>query len=188
MNSENPTSADNQQETARSTLELDPHWVVGFVDGEGCFSVSVHRNAMVRSTRGWQLQPVFNVYQHVMYRDVLGELITVFGLGRLRPKGPNSSVLTYAVDSLRDLEANILPFFERYPLRIKGADFELFATIVRAMRRKEHLRPDGCERLVRVAYSMNENGKQRARTIDEVLAGSSETARQAPRNNVSSDR
>ena len=119
VSSENPTSADNQQETARSTLELDPHWVVGFVDGEGCFSVSVHRNPMVRSTGGWQLHPVFHVYQHVMYREVLEELVTVFGCGRLRPKGPNSSVWTYAVDSLRDLEAHVLPFFERYPLRIK---------------------------------------------------------------------
>ena len=180
MSSQNPTGADNQQETARSTLELDPHWVVGFVDGEGCFSVSVHRNANERSTGGWQLHPVFHVYQHVMYRDVLEELVAFFGLGRLRSKGPESSVWTYAVDSLRDQEAAVLPFFENYPLRIKRADFERFALIVRAMRRKEHLDPDGFERLVRIAYSMNANGKQRLRTIDEVLAGSSETARQAP--------
>ena len=40
MSSENPFGADNQQETVRSTLELDPRWVTGFVDGEGCFSVS----------------------------------------------------------------------------------------------------------------------------------------------------
>ena len=180
MGSENPSSADNQQETARSTLELDPHWVVGFVDGEGCFSVSVHRNANARSTGGWQLHPVFHVYQHVMYRDVLEELVAFFGLGRLRSKGPESSVWTYAVDSLRDQEAAVLPFFEDYPLRIKRADFERFASIVRAMRRKEHLEPDGFERLVRIAYSMNANGKQRSRPIDEILAGSSETARQAP--------
>ena len=31
---------------------------------------------------------------------------------------------------------------------------------------------------MRLAYGMNANGKQRSRTIDEVLAGSSETARQ----------
>ena len=40
MGSDNPSGADNQQETASSMLELDPLWVTGFVDGEGCFSVS----------------------------------------------------------------------------------------------------------------------------------------------------
>ena len=39
MSSDNLTGADNQQETAES-LELDAQWVVGFVDGEGCFSVA----------------------------------------------------------------------------------------------------------------------------------------------------
>ena len=68
--------------------------------------------------------------------------------------------MTDAVDSLGDQEAAVLPFFEDYPLRIKGADFERFASIVRAMRRKEHLETDGFERLVRIAYSMNANGKQ----------------------------
>jgi len=180
MGSDNPTGADDQQETARSTLELDPHWVVGFVDGEGCFSVSIHRNPMIRSTGGWQLHPVFHAYQHVRHRVVLEDLVSFFGVGRLRPKGPESSVWTYAVDSLRDIEAAVLPFFECYPLRVKDADFRRFALIVRAMGRKEHLEPDGFERLVRHAYAMNLDGKQRTRSIDEVLAGSSETARQAP--------
>jgi hypothetical protein len=39
MGSENPSGADNQQETASPCLVLDPHWLAGFVDGEGCFSV-----------------------------------------------------------------------------------------------------------------------------------------------------
>src|SRR4029078_11038741 len=114
MSSDNPSGADNQQETARSTLELDPRWVTGFVDGEGCFSVSIHRNANAVSTGGWQLHPVFHVYQHERYRAVLEALIAVFGCGRLRPKGPNSSVWTFAVDSLHALEANVIPFFETY--------------------------------------------------------------------------
>jgi hypothetical protein len=37
----------------------------------------------------------------------------------------------------------------------------------------------GFERLVRLAYCMNGQGKQRARTLQEVLVGSSETVRQA---------
>ena len=152
MSSENPTSADNQQETSSSLLELDPLWVVGFVDGEGCFSVSIHRNPNARSTGGWQLHPVFHVYQHADHRGVLEALVAFFGCGRLRPKGGASSVWTYAVDSLRDLERAVVPFFERNRPVVKAADFEAFATIVRWMRQRIHLTPDGFEQSVRLAY------------------------------------
>ena len=59
----------------------------------------------------------------------------------------------------------MLPFFERHPPVVKRQDFAAFSDIVRSMRRKEHLTPAGFERLVRVAYGMNANGKQRARSI-----------------------
>jgi hypothetical protein len=179
MDSDNPTGADNQQETPMLKSSLDPEWVVGFVDGEGCFSVSVHRNGIIRKTRGWQLQPTFQVYQHEDYRPVLDEFVRFFGCGVIRPKGPRSSVLTYSVWALGALEEQILPFFEVHPLLIKRQDFERFAEIVRSMRRKEHLEPVGFERLVRLAFDMNANGKQRARTLEEILGGSSETVRQA---------
>ena len=171
MSSDNPTGADNQQETVRPRLELDPRWLTGFVDGEGCFCVSVHRNPVyARRTGGWQLHPTFQVYQHRRHRAVLEEIAVTLGCGRIRPKGPNSSVLTYAVDSLAQLEGFVLPFFECHPLVVKAHDFSVFSDIVRAMRRKEHLHPEGFERLVRLAYAMNADGKQRARDIDSVLA------------------
>jgi hypothetical protein len=73
MGSDNVSGGDNQQETARPRL-LDVSWVVGFVDGEGCFSVSIHRNPFMRRTPGWQVLPVFQVYQHGDHREVLEEL------------------------------------------------------------------------------------------------------------------
>jgi len=47
--SENPSGADNQQE------RLSAEWVVGFVDGEGCFFVGVNRQPSM--TIGWQVLP-----------------------------------------------------------------------------------------------------------------------------------
>ena len=183
MGSENPTGADNQQETAQPSVQLDPMWIAGFVDGEGCFSVSVHKNALMHRHRGWQLQAAFHVYQHYDHRSVLSELRSYFGCGTIRSKGPASSVLTYSVWSLRSLELTIVPFFEEHRLRVKASDFEAFTEVVRVMRRREHLTVAGFERVVRLAYGMNANGKQRFRTLEEVLAGSSETARQASRGN-----
>jgi hypothetical protein len=149
------------------------------VDGKGCFSVSVHRSSMMHRYGGWQLQPVLHIYQHQDHREVLEAMIPTFGCGRVRPKGPRISVLTYAVESLRDLETAIVPFFENHPPVVKNADFSAFAVIVRSMRKKEHLTRSGFEQLVRIAYGMNANGKQRSRSMEQVLAGSSETARGA---------
>jgi hypothetical protein len=159
---------------------LDPSWVVGFVDGEGCFSVSVHRNSYVRRTRGWQLLPVFQVYQHRDHRAVLEELVDFFGCGVIRSKGPSSAVLTFWVSGLQTLTRNVIPFFEQHPLCVKDGDFVRFASIIQSMCRKEHLTQEGFERVVRLAYEMNAQGKQRARRLETILAGSSETARQAP--------
>jgi hypothetical protein len=159
--------------------------VCGFVDGEGCFSVSVHRNPNARPTNGWQVNPVFHVYRHATHRVVLEALVDFFGRGRVRSKGKGSNVWTYAVDSLRRLEATIVPFFERNPLVVKAADFDRFAEIVSAMRRRDHFEREGFERIVRLAYAVNAQGKQRKRSIDEIL-GSSETARRASSSNASS--
>jgi hypothetical protein len=175
MDSDNPSGADNQQETSEftySTTRLDPNWVVGFVDGEGCFSVSLHRNPrFARRTAGWQLHATFHVYQHNDYLDLLCDLKTFFGCGNIRGKGPRSSVSTFAVDSLGDLSWRIIPFFKQHPPRVKLHDFLIFADIVESMKARKHWNTHGLVRLVRLAYSMNANGKQRARDVEEVIAG-----------------
>ena len=175
--SENPSGADNQQERL-----LTNDWVVGFVDGEGCFSCPIFRNGSM--TLGWQVQPSFVVVQGVSSRSVLDAMVPFFGCGRLsinrRYDNHREHLYRYYVSRFRDLRDVIVPFFEDHRLVVKADDFRSFASIVRAMRRKEHLTRDGFERLLRLAYGMNAEGKQRSRDIARILAGSSETARWAP--------
>jgi len=140
--------------------------------------VSLHRNNGAR--HGWQIAPVLHAYQHRDHRAVLEALRRFFGCGYLRSKGPRNAVLTYAVHARRELLGEVIPFFERHSLLVKQDDFTLFATIVRSLANEEHADRAGFERLVRLAYRMNRNGKQRARPIEEILEGSSETVRQAP--------
>ena len=110
---------------------------------------------------------------------MLEEIRDFFGCGRIRPKGPNSRVLTFTVQRRQDLLEIVIPFFEQHPLLVKSADFTSFAEITRSLERGDHFTWKGFDRLVRRAYSMNLSGKQRARPIEEVLNGSSETVRQA---------
>jgi hypothetical protein len=178
MVSDNPIGADNQQETR--SAGLDPGWVVGFTDGEGCFSVSIHQNELARPTGGWHIQPTFQVSQHEDHEGILTDLRDFFGCGMVRGKGSRSSVKVFVVHSTIQLSKTVIPFFEAHPLRIKRDDFDKFADIVRSIRARRHHRPEEFDRLVRLAYAMNAHGKQRKRPIGEILLGSSETAREAP--------
>ena len=52
-------------ETTRSvpsSKPLETEWVVGFVDGEGCFFVGINRHPEM--TSGYQVLPEFTVVQH----------------------------------------------------------------------------------------------------------------------------
>ena len=62
MSSDNPIGAGNQQ--GRPKAVLDPNWVAGFVDGEGCFSVSIRPHPTVRYGSRCVVGPVFQIYQH----------------------------------------------------------------------------------------------------------------------------
>ncbi len=177
MSSDNPIGADNQQETRSKAL--DPGWVVGFVDGEGCFSVSIHRNDLARPTGGWHVQPAFQVSQHEDHRVSPRRTQCVLRLWQRFGKARQSIGRGLCGAQHIQLEERVIPFFEENELRIKHDDFEKFADIVRSIRSRAHHRPEEFDRIVRLAYSMNARGKQRKRPIEEILLGSSETVREA---------
>ena len=63
-------------------MELDPQWVVGFVDGEGCFHVSLNRHDEM--TAGYQVLPEFVVVQHERDIQILHALKRFFRGGVVR--------------------------------------------------------------------------------------------------------
>jgi LAGLIDADG DNA endonuclease family protein len=147
------SGADNQQE--RPGFE---QWVVGFVDGEGCFSVPVYRCRSMRL--GWQVQPAFVVVQGERSVQVLHELKRFFGCGTVRINRRHDNhrehLYRFCVWALGDQVNRIVPFFEGNPLRTAKADeFRKFATIVRMMEKKLHLDQEGLIRIAEIAQTMN---------------------------------
>jgi LAGLIDADG endonuclease len=179
MSSENPFGADNQQ--GRSRGSLPPEYVSGFIDGEGCFSVSIHPHPSIVKPNRWLVAPCFQAYQHRYNVEILESLKDFFGCGRITAKGPNSDVLTYSVYRRRDLESVVIPFFEWCPLLSrKQEEFEKFREIVLMMQQRLHLTDEGFRRIVELAFSMNQRGKQRRYRLEDILAKPSETVRRAP--------
>ena len=118
MDSDKPIGAENQQE--RPGFE---QWIVGFVDGEGCFLISVVRNRGCRL--GWQVQHEFAVTQAASSRTALEGLGRFFECGRIiensRHDNHRVPLLRYSVKRRADLVERIIPFFEDHPLMTADA-------------------------------------------------------------------
>ena len=133
-------------------MELDAQWIVGFVDGEGCFHVGV--NPHPEMAAGFQVLPEFTVVQHERDVQVLHALKAYFGCGVVRRN--NGDRMAYRVRGHGHLSKHIVPFFERHPLKTrKRVDFIKFRDVVGLMDRGEHLSRDGVDRIRAIATQMN---------------------------------
>ncbi|MBM3672856.1 MAG: hypothetical protein FJW86_11850 [Actinobacteria bacterium] len=151
--SDNVRSAENQQERL-FTIE----WLVGFVDGEGCFSVPIYRNPTMRL--GWQAKPTFAVVQGESSRDVLEAMVPFFGCGKVYSNRRNDNhredLASYQVFRFHDLRDVIVPFFEANPLRTAKRDnFTKFARVVELMDLRRHLTVPGLIEIAEIAQTMN---------------------------------
>mgnify|MGYP000079450217 CR=1 FL=1 len=157
------------------------YYICGFVDGEGSFSVSIKKLSAAKF--GWVIDPAFQVYQHKKNIHILKLLKKFFQAGYIKPKSPESNTYVFCISERRTLAEKIIPFFKKHKLLTsKWEDFCKFSEIIERMQRKEHLSLEGFKRIVKIACSMNDLGKQRKYTLKEILSslGSSETIRQGP--------
>ncbi len=122
--SKNVASRDNQQE------RLNPWWIVGFVDGEGCFSISTFKNHTCKS--GYQTLFEFVVTQGEKSKSAMERIKNYFGCGAIyinrRYDNHKYNLLRYCVRRQDDLKNKIVPFFQKYHLQsIKREQFKKFS-------------------------------------------------------------
>lgn len=157
------SSAGNQQERLIKT-----GWVIGFVDGEGCFSVSIfkqidrqEKNRIRRGyTTGYQVFHEFSVTQGQKSKSSLEELQKFFGVGRLylnkRYDNHKEHLWRYVVRKREELLKVIIPFFKKNSMQTsKKFDFLKFTECVEIIERKEHLSKAGIIKIAKIAATMN---------------------------------
>ena len=158
--SDNVSGADNQQERL---IELRG-WVIGFVDGEGCFSIGFVRQPSRpgRSgyTTGYQVCHRFVVTQGMRSLGAVEELRKFFGVGRIfvnrRHDNHREHLCQFIVERRTELLETVIPFFRTHPLRTsKQLDFEKFAHCVELTDTGQHLRPEGLIEIAEIAQTMN---------------------------------
>ncbi len=138
--------------SASSGMRLEAQWVVGFVDGEGCFYVGINPHPEMQA--GYQVLPEFTVVQHERDVQVLYALKQFFGCGVVRRN--HAERMAYRVRSVQHLRERIVPFFEQHPLKTKKhLDFLKFRRILLLMERGMHLTAEGIEQIKTIASQMN---------------------------------
>ena len=133
-------------------------WIVGFVDGEGTFSVTVMRNKEM--SLGWQVFPEFVVTQGEKSLPALNQLREFFGCGRIfrnkRKDNHREDLFRYCVRNMTDLRSKIIPFFNEHELRTaKKEDFSKFARVISLIHEGEHLNWEGVRKIARITQTMN---------------------------------
>ena len=151
--SDNVSSAVNQQERLKII-----GWIVGFVDGEGCFCISINRNHT--SKTGWQVIPEFVVTQGEKSLESLKGLQNFFGCGNIfinhRYDNHREHLYRFCIRSLNDLRRKVIPFFKENQLRTsKKEDFILFCRVMELVDQRDHLTLDGITKIAEIASSMN---------------------------------
>lgn len=119
-------TADNQQE------RLNPYWISGFIDGEGCFLIQVNKNANM--TQGYHILPEFRLVQHGRDKLLLHRIRDYFGCGVVRKNSSkNRAILEWRVRDRVGIK-KLVYHLSRYPLQTKKKkDFLKFCTILQML-------------------------------------------------------
>jgi hypothetical protein len=135
-----------------SKLPLDPWFISGFSDAEGCFLVIIRKSP--KSLLGWQIEVNFTINLHVRDLELLNLIKAYFGVGRIGKE--RNGCCDFTVGSLDQIITKVIPHFDKYPLKTnKYSDYLLFKKVAMIMQRKEHLTAEGLQKIVNIRASLN---------------------------------
>jgi hypothetical protein len=161
--SKNASRAENQQERLVMT-----NWIVGFVDGEGCFSINFVRQPNKKEKgrirkgykTGFQIFYEFAITQGESSLKSLEEIKNFFGVGNLyinkRYDNHKEHLYRYVVRKLEDIVNVIVPFFMKNELRTaKKNNFEFFCKCINEIKNGNHLTKLGAIKIAQMSEMMN---------------------------------
>ena len=126
--------------------KLNPYYLVGLVDGEGCFCVSFNKH---KNNRLLEVRLLFEIELREDDKDILERVKETLECGNIyhlkyekyKKWKPHYK---YKVSNLKDISQKIIPFFKKYPLQAKKKyQFAKFYKVAKLMIAKRHLTNEG---------------------------------------------
>lgn len=144
-------------------MKLPPNYICGFVDGEGCFTISISKHKTKRL--GVDARLHFEIELREDDEELLKNIQETLGCGRIYhinyDKYGWAPHVELKVSSLKDIKGKIIPFFRKHQLRGKKRNsFELFCQAADVFITKEHLTLVGIEKLRAIRAKMNRYSKK----------------------------
>nr|YP_009445557.1 LAGLIDADG endonuclease [Bipolaris cookei]ATV95717.1 LAGLIDADG endonuclease [Bipolaris cookei] len=141
----------NRDKIPISVSSINPYWLAGFVEGEGCFLVNIKASKTTSLKKAVQLK--FKICQHKRDEQLLINIVDFLGFGRIYKV--NEAGIEILVTKFTDI-INLLTLFKEYPLQgAKSKDWLDFCTIVELMQNKAHLSASGLDQICKIKAGMN---------------------------------
>jgi hypothetical protein len=150
---------------------LDPWYVTGLAEGEGCFCIALALRPRLRARI--EVRPSFSLSLNEKDRELLYGLQAFFGCGWIR-ESRTDRTFKYEARSLCDLVDRVVPHFRRFRLAgSKAKSFDGFAHVCAMVEQGDHRTSAGLREIIAVAYAMNMGKRRRSehdllRVLDEV--------------------
>jgi hypothetical protein len=134
------------------------NYLAGFTDGEGSFNVSFRKRDDYKIP--WKISLCFNISQ----KDQV--ILSIFKkhlkCGTIRER-KNDGIWYYEVNNFNAIQANIIPFFNRFGFLSakKKRDFSKFKQIAKLIENGDHLTIEGIEKILEIRKEMNDGGKRK---------------------------
>lgn len=133
--------------------KLNPYWITGFTDAEGCFLLLVRKSP--KCNTGWQIEPNFTINLHARDKNLLHLIHNYFeGVGRISKE--RNSCCDFTIGCLDQIITKVLPHFDKYPLNTqKHSDYLLFKKAVLIIKERKHLTFGGLQNIINIRASIN---------------------------------
>lgn len=131
----------------------DPHWLAGFMDGDGCYYIHVRKSSSCK--QGIQIALRLSISQHSRDAELLTSFVEYLNCG-VYYSDPVSDRGEFRVTRFSDITEKIIPFFDAYPLHsTKALDFADFKKVAELMNNKGHLTLEGSDEILKIKTLMN---------------------------------
>lgn len=159
--------------------------IMGFVEGEGCFSIGIGKNIQRRPTKGkwiankkrpflFQVHPSFRITLCEKDRKILEEIRETLGVGQIYVQKRSlihpekQDIAQYYTNSLKEC-FQIKEFFQRQKFYTrKGADFQIWCKALGLIQSGRHLEKEGLLELCRLRDQMNYRKTKNKRSTEEI--------------------
>lgn len=143
--------------------KLHPQYIVGFIDGEGSFSISIYKDETMKNKIF--VRPEFEIELRADDKEILERIKDTLGCGKIYNCNYERygwyPHVKYKVSRLDEISQILIPFLEKTPLQAKKAKvFSYFKQIIEKRIKKEHLTVKGVGEITKLREKIRKLGKK----------------------------